>query len=71
MWLSMLLLLPCMAAATAAIHVAHERRSIMPLISTGAPVPIINNAFTFFVLLRHNPHRALARLAKTYGPIFL
>ncbi|KAF8697119.1 hypothetical protein HU200_036110 [Digitaria exilis] len=75
------------AAAAAAMHArrhscgAHHaptssrERSIKPLVFPGAscPVglPIINNAFTFFVLLRHNPHRALARLAETYGPIFI
>ncbi|KAF8697120.1 hypothetical protein HU200_036111 [Digitaria exilis] len=78
MWLSMLLLLPCMAAA---IHVARtlllrrprkqaSSRSSSPVPPGPIGLPIINNAFTFFVLLRHNPHRALARLAETYGPIF-
>nr|CAB3486777.1 unnamed protein product [Digitaria exilis] len=50
-------------------HAAHLHRC--PWSRRAPEVPIINNAFTFFVLLRHNPHRALARLAKTYGPIFL
>lgn len=32
-------------------------------------LPLIGNALYFFVALRHNPHRELARLAEKYGPI--
>ncbi|RLM74579.1 cytochrome P450 76M5-like [Panicum miliaceum] len=35
-----------------------------------AGLPLIGTAVTFFGLLRRNQHRALARLAGTYGPIF-
>ena len=71
-------------AALAAIHVAYvllrrrkpnqttpSCRSSLPAAPPGpAGLPLIGNAVTFFGLLRRNPHRALARLAGTYGPIF-
>jgi hypothetical protein len=48
-----------------------SRRSSLPAAPPGAAgLPLIGNAVTFFELLRRNPHRALARLAGTYGPIF-
>jgi len=71
-------------AALAAIHAAYvllrrrklkqttpSSRSSLPAAPPGpAGLPLIGNAVTFFGLLRRNPHRALARLAGTYGPIF-
>ncbi|RLM64857.1 oryzalexin E synthase-like [Panicum miliaceum] len=45
---------------------------VTPFVSPGsaAGLPLIGNAVTFFGPLRRNPHRALARLVGTYGPIF-
>ncbi|OEL38092.1 Cytochrome P450 76M5 [Dichanthelium oligosanthes] len=69
------MLLPYMVLALAAILLLRRkhkpRESSLPAAPPGpVGLPLIGNAFTFFGLLRHNPHRALARLAGTYGPIF-
>ncbi|KAL6900833.1 hypothetical protein ACP4OV_005509 [Aristida adscensionis] len=69
------ILLACAVLFLITIHVlyvvvlGHKRREA-PLPPGPAGLPIIGNALTFFGLLSHNPHRALARLAQTYGPIF-
>ncbi|KAK3130220.1 hypothetical protein QOZ80_6BG0490570 [Eleusine coracana subsp. coracana] len=48
----------------------HVSGASLPLPPGPVGLPLIENAVTFFGLLRHNPHRALARLAEVYGPIF-
>lgn len=48
----------------------HVSGASLPLPHGPVGLPLIENAFTFFGLLRHNPHRAFARLADVYGPIF-
>ncbi|KAK3133498.1 hypothetical protein QOZ80_6AG0537320 [Eleusine coracana subsp. coracana] len=48
----------------------HVYGASLPLLPGPVGLPLIENAVTFFRLLRHNPHRALARLAEVYGPIF-
>lgn len=77
MGLSMILLACIYAVAlfVISIHVVLNKRrrdassSLPPLPPGPSGLPLIGNTFYFIRVLRHSPHRVLARLNQTYGPI--